>query len=662
MPTFLWNSSASTPSATTTFKTDSLARTNSVTNVPSGRAAFQHSNGASASPGPIYIRSAKMYLAGRDANRTASIIVGSATSSNFTITQATSASDVGFKTVDLKVAAGTSTITMGFNSNGASFFGRWGVTADSNTLWGQCDYDEVPTAPRSVSSSNITSSGFRVSWSAPSSSGDSPVSTYILHLSTSSSFGSYSTHTTSSTLFEFGASQGISANTTYFVRVFAGNDIYAEFSTRSSSVASSTVSATTPSAFDSPVITDGVSNQSYRVGDSVFEYVAASNTYSSYGQGGTNFTLSTSIPGIFLIDYGNFAYIQGTVGNIATGSYGVSVTAYGPGGTASANGTWSISQALPSWTDDTLASGRVGASYNSTISANNTSYWIITNIPPGLSATGTSGTTATIAGTPTTAGFYTVSATPYNTDNASGGTRNISLYVAPRIPQWVDTTISTSARVGVSYSDTISANFVSYWTDGALPLNGISFSGQTNVSGLATGTISGTPTNFGTINFTITPYNSDNETPGGQALSISILDGSLSWADQTLATTTVTEGQSYSDGVFVNAGPVSVTYTVASGHSLPSGLSLNSSSGAITGTPNTPGSYTFRVTATNGSSETITTADLTLVVEAAGGFVRVWNGTAWVDAVAYVRTSSNTWAEGTVQVRSGGAWTTSFTD
>jgi hypothetical protein len=547
--------------------------------------------------------------------------------------------------------------------SGSNIYSNGSVIFSGRAMYATLQFDTVPSAVSSLSATPTGSSSISVSWSSPSDDGGPGIGGYRIAWRVGS--GSWSFNNSASTSYSI---TGLSASTTYEIRVGATNAVtdlhnssFGYSGTQYITGTSSTTSATTNTDFLAPSFTDGVANRTYRVGDSVFEYVAADNTYSGYGQGGTNFTLSTSIPGLFISDYGTFAYIEGTVGGIATGSYGVSVTAYGPGGTASSSGTWSISQALPSWTDDTLASGRVGAAYSSTISANNTSYWSITNLPPGLSATDTSGTTATITGTPTAAGSYTISATPYNTDNASGGTRNISLNVAPRIPQWVDTTISTSARVGVSYSDTISANFVSYWTDGTLPLNGISFSGQTNVSGLATGTISGTPTNFGTINFTITPYNSDDETPGGEVLSIAILDGSLSWADQALAITTVTEGQSYSDGVSVSAGPVSVAYTVTSGYSLPSGLSLNSSSGAITGTPDVPGSYTFRVTATNGSSETITTADLALIVEAAGGFVRVWNGTAWVDAVAYVRTASNTWAEGTVQVRSGGSWTTSFT-
>lgn len=549
------------------------------------------------------------------------------------------------------------------SQTGINVYSNGSLLNSGRAIYGTLQFDTVPSAVSGLTATATSSSEITVSWNAPSDDGGPGIGGY--RISWRAGTGTWNYDNTSLTSYPL---SGLSASTTYEIRVGATNSVtdvhnsyFGYTGTQYITGTSSTTFETTQTAFQTPSFTDGVANSSYRVGDSVFEYVAANYTYSDYGQAGTNFTLSTSIPGIFISDYGTFAYIQGTVGATATNSYSVSVTALGPGGSATSTGTWSISQALPSWVDDALDSGRVGSSYTSTISAANTSYWSISSLPPGLSATDTSGTTATITGTPTTAGSYTVSATPYNSDNTAGDTRLISLYVAPRIPVWVDTTISTSARVGVAYSDTISANYVSYWTDGTLPLNGISFSGQTNTSGTATGTISGTPTNYGTINFTITPYNSDNETPGGQALSITILDGALSWSDQTLATTTVTEGQAYSDGVSVASGPVSVTYSVTGGYSLPSGISLNSSTGAITGTPTVPGTYTFRITATNGSSETITTGDLVLTVDPAGGFVRVWNGSAWVESTAFVRTSTNTWAEGTVQVRSGGSWTTSFT-
>lgn len=458
------------------------------------------------------------------------------------------------------------------SAGGINIYSGGSVLFSDRAMYATLQMDTVPSAVQSLSASPASSSSISVSWSAPSDNGGPGINAYRISWQTGG--GSWSSATTGSTSYTI---TGLSSSTTYSIRVAATNNVtdlhnstfgYSGDQTVTGTAA--TTSATTSTAYLPVSFTDGVANRSFYVGGSVSESLQANYTNYDYGIPGTDFGgLSTSIPGLSINDFETIGYIVGTIGSIATGNYSVSATAYGPGGNATSTGTWSISQALPSWTDDTLASGRVGTSYSSTISASNTSYWSISSVPSGLSASDTSGTTATITGTPTNYGNFSVSATPYNTDNASGGTRSISL---------------------------------------------------------------------------------------------SVLDAYPSWSDQTLSTTTVTEGDAYSDGVSVASGPVSITYSVTSGYSLPSGLSLNSSTGAITGTPDTPGTFTFRVTATNGTSESINTGNLTLTVEAAGGYVKVWNGSAWVEGTVKVR-SGGAWSDGTVQIRnSGGSWTTSFTE
>jgi hypothetical protein len=79
-------------------------------------------------------------------------------------------------------------------------------------------------------------------------------------------------------------------------------------------------------------------------------------------------------------------------------------------------------------------------------------------------------------------------------------------------------------------------------------------------------------------------------------------------------TATAVVGTPYSYTVTASGTP-SATYTVTSGV-LPAGLSLNPTTGAITGTPTTPGSYTFTVTASNGTAPDVS-AVYTIVVTAA---------------------------------------------
>lgn len=407
-----------------------------------------------------------------------------------------------------------------------------------------------------------------------------------------------------------------------------------------------------------PVFSNGVDGYTIlRVGSTLGDYIQASDT--------TSYSLVSGPSGVSVTDYGSYAFIVGTISETFTPvNSSITVRASGPGGTTDSTDSFSLRAALPVWTDTSLSPARVGESYTSgnSFSASGATSWSISGIPAGLSASGTTTSTVSIVGTPTTPGSYTITATPYNRDgttsNDAGTTQYISLTVNPRIPVWIDQAISAVARKGVNYSDTISADYVTSWNDGVLPTGGLSFSGSTSSTSRGFGTISGIPTTFGTISFTITPLNSSGESPGGRSFSINVLDSALSWSDQLLTNSVAVQDQSYSDGVSVTSGPT-VTYSIASG-ALPTGLSLNSSTGTITGQPTTPGTYSFVIRATNGSGETLDTNTLSITVESAGGYVRVWNGSSWVEGTAFVR-QAGSWVEGVAKIRnSGSGWTDSF--
>ncbi len=80
-----------------------------------------------------------------------------------------------------------------------------------------------------------------------------------------------------------------------------------------------------------------------------------------------------------------------------------------------------------------------------------------------------------------------------------------------------------------------------------------------------------------------------------------------------LSTTTV--GANYSQTIQTSGGTLPFNWTVTSG-SLPPGLSLNSSTGGISGTSTTAGSYDFTVQVTDANNQTAT-QDLTIVVNPA---------------------------------------------
>jgi hypothetical protein len=96
-----------------------------------------------------------------------------------------------------------------------------------------------------------------------------------------------------------------------------------------------------------------------------------------------------------------------------------------------------------------------------------------------------------------------------------------------------------------------------------------------------------------------------------------------------------------------------VSYAIQSG-ALPDGIELDNISGELSGTPTTVGTYTFTLSATNASAESIFTGSLVITVEP-GGAGKVWNGTTWVQAPFKVW-SGTTWVEAPAKVWNGTTW------
>jgi hypothetical protein len=112
----------------------------------------------------------------------------------------------------------------------------------------------------------------------------------------------------------------------------------------------------------------------------------------------------------------------------------------------------------------------------------------------------------------------------------------------------------------------------------------------------AAGNITGTPTGFGTFNFSITATDA-NGCFGTRAYDIVIASAGCSAI--VVAPTTLppaVAGSYYSATVSASGGTGPYTFSVIAG-SLPPGLVLNSASGAITGTPSTNGLYSFTIQA-----------------------------------------------------------------
>ena len=377
-------------------------------------------------------------------------------------------------------------------------------------------------------------------------------------------------------------------------------------------------------------------------------------TPSSYGYGvpvGNNLTL----PSPTRTSYSLNGWYTAASGGSLVGLGGATIT---PTINATYYAQWTY--LAPTWTDSTLPDGRLGVYWSDGLSADNTSVWVVSK-PAWMTIPGYTGNALAMYGTPNVSGTQSVVAKPVSSGGYEAEQKTVSFYIAPRVPTWVTQTPTLTARKGSAYSSSVSAMYANSWSvTASSPTYDLTYSSSTSVDGFSATTISGTPTSYGgSVTYNIRPLNTDSEGPVVSTFSISVLDAELSWTSSILSSSIAVEGEPYTDSVAVASGPT-VTYSIYSG-ALPDGITLNSSTGVISGTPTVPDTYTFVVRATNGSNETVDTEELSITVEAAGGYLKVWNGSSWANATAYVR-QAGAWVEGTVNVKSDGGWGASFTN
>lgn len=215
--------------------------------------------------------------------------------------------------------------------------------------------------------------------------------------------------------------------------------------------------------------------------------------------------------------------------------------------------------------------------------------WTASGLPAGISIDASSGQ---VSGAPTALGDHNVTITVNDNNDGTASRSFVWTVVANTVP--VITAIDnqdTKVDVPFSFTPTVTddddANFA--WTASGLP-TGVTIDATS-------GAISGTPTAVGDYSVTLTV--SDNS--GGTT------DASFAWAvraNQAPAITAI-DNQEATVDVAVSFTP---TFTDAddtdfawSASGLPDGLSIDATSGAITGTPTTTGTFNVALTVTDAS-------------------------------------------------------------
>jgi PKD repeat protein len=285
-----------------------------------------------------------------------------------------------------------------------------------------------------------------------------------------------------------------------------------------------------------------------------------------------------------------------------SGNFTITLKAYGPAGeSAPVTATIQIAVGVPIIVSGQSFTGKVGESFSATPALSDAvdrpaTSWAITSgtLPSGLTLNTTTGA---ITGTPSAKVIRTVSLRA----SGGGGTgpiTSVTFTISDGAPSITPGQVFTGP-LGVAFSGTPaltnSANRpATSWSATALPA-GLSINSST-------GQITGTPTVKGSSTATITATG-----PGGtgtQSISFSIAAAFLPPVITPGQSASGTVGQAFS---FTPASSGTITSWSAS--NLPAGLLINTSSGQITGTPTTDGSYSTSITATNlGGSDTKTLA------------------------------------------------------
>jgi outer membrane autotransporter protein len=364
---------------------------------------------------------------------------------------------------------------------------------------------------------------------------------------------------------------------------------------------------------------------------------AATNVPLTLGGGtATSLAIGTAPTHGTAIVSGTTITYQPTTGYAGPDSF--TYTATNTGGTsAPATVSVTVSDPVITITASGGFSATVGTPYSQTFTWNGGaqpwSAFQVTNLPAGLSITGTTANSVTISGTPTQAGSFTLNASATDSSTGNGPYtvgQAFGLTVAAPTLALAPAATTFTATYGAAYSQSFTASGgigpYTYARTGTLP-PGLSFSGNT---------VSGTPTAPGSYSFTITATDNGSTGTGSpfsiaQNYTINVPAPVIVVNPASLPNPVA--GTAYSQTLTATGGVGPYGLAVSAG-SLPAGITLTSG-GALSGTSNTVGTFNFTVTATDANGQTgsrayaVTIAAPVLTLTPAAGTLTATYATAY---------------------------------
>ncbi len=361
-----------------------------------------------------------------------------------------------------------------------------------------------------------------------------------------------------------------------------------------------TVTATdTTGASASEIYTLGVNATTFTIATTTLPNVANGAAYSQQltttgATGSVTYAVTTgTLPtGLSLSATG---LISGTA--TAAGTFSFTVTATdGDHDTATQPYSIVVSPAI-TFTTTSLPATTLGTAYNQQVAATGGTGTLTYSVSSGTLPTGLNlSATGALTGTPSVAGTVTFNITATDSVGATI-TETIHFSTNPRIA--FTTTTLPAATLNSAYSQQL----VTTGGTGAITYTVSSGNLPAGLSLSSSGAITGTPTSATSSTFTVSATDSvgstitQTYTLGVDATSFRITQTSLPSATDT---------RSYSQQLTSTGGTGTVTFAITTGSS-PPGLSF-STTGILSGTPTSAGTFNFTVTATDANQVTATQA------------------------------------------------------